>query len=114
MSPAPSVTELLRSIGLEVDGPLRWGSRPGSREPGIFVVEALSPEPSAHIDIDAVRRWLERVPSLRMDDASIPLFVDRAVKEKLVERFRWFLGAEAWHTSRGIPWKLGILSQRED
>ena len=37
------------------------------------------------------------------------VFVDRAIKDKLVERFRWFLGAEAWHASRGIPWKLGIV-----
>lgn len=37
------------------------------------------------------------------------VFVDRAVKDKLVERFKWFLGSEEWHTSRGIPWKLGIL-----
>ncbi|MCB1504664.1 MAG: AAA family ATPase [Hyphomicrobiaceae bacterium] len=37
------------------------------------------------------------------------VFVDRAVKERLVERLRWFVGAEAWHSSRGIPWKLGIV-----
>jgi mitochondrial chaperone BCS1 len=37
------------------------------------------------------------------------VFADRAVKERLVERFQWFLGAEEWHTKRGIPWKLGIL-----
>lgn len=37
------------------------------------------------------------------------VFVDEAIKKRLVERLTWFLGAEAWHTSRGIPWKLGIV-----
>ncbi len=37
------------------------------------------------------------------------VFVDKAIKDRLVERFTWFLGAEEWHTSRGIPWKLGIV-----
>ena len=37
------------------------------------------------------------------------VFVDRAIKQRLVERLRWFTGAEAWHSSRGIPWKIGII-----
>jgi chaperone BCS1 len=37
------------------------------------------------------------------------VFVDRRIKERLVERLTWFLGAEEWHTKRGIPWKLGII-----
>ncbi|MCX7899724.1 MAG: AAA family ATPase [Methylocystis sp.] len=37
------------------------------------------------------------------------VFVDRAVKERLIERFTWFQGAEAWHCARGIPWKLGVV-----
>lgn len=37
------------------------------------------------------------------------VFVDQAIKDRLVERFTWFLGAEQWHTSRGIPWKLGVI-----
>ncbi|MCB1533562.1 MAG: AAA family ATPase [Rhodoblastus sp.] len=37
------------------------------------------------------------------------VFVDHAIKQRLVERFKWFLGAETWHLSRGIPWKLGIV-----
>lgn len=67
MSQAPTAAELLRSIGLDVDGPLRWGSRPTSRAAGIFVVETAVPGPTAPIDIDEVRRWLERVPDLRLD-----------------------------------------------
>ena len=37
------------------------------------------------------------------------VFVDMDIKERLVQRLTWFLGAEEWHSSRGIPWKLGIV-----
>jgi transcription elongation factor GreA len=57
---------LLRSIGLEVDGPARWGTKPASHAAGVFAVEAPSPNDSAPIDVDEVRRWLERVPDLRL------------------------------------------------
>ena len=37
------------------------------------------------------------------------VFVDKAIKDRLVERMTWFLNAEEWHAARGIPWKLGIM-----
>ena len=37
------------------------------------------------------------------------VFVEPAIKARLVERLTWFMGAEDWHTSRGIPWKLGVV-----
>lgn len=37
------------------------------------------------------------------------VFVDDAVKRRVVERLNWFMGAEEWHAARGIPWKLGIV-----
>jgi mitochondrial chaperone BCS1 len=37
------------------------------------------------------------------------VFVDQAIKDRLVQRLAWFLDAEDWHASRGIPWKLGIV-----
>lgn len=37
------------------------------------------------------------------------VFVDEDIKARLVGRFKWFTGAESWHTARGIPWKLGII-----
>jgi mitochondrial chaperone BCS1 len=37
------------------------------------------------------------------------VFVDDAVRQRLVDRMSWFIGAEDWHTQRGIPWKLGII-----
>jgi transcription elongation factor GreA len=57
----------MRSLGLDVDGPVRWGSLPSSQAAGIFVVETSSPSQSAPIDPAAVRRWLERVPGLHLD-----------------------------------------------
>jgi chaperone BCS1 len=37
------------------------------------------------------------------------VFVDQAIKDRLVSRLTWFQSAEEWHSSRGIPWKLGIV-----
>lgn len=37
------------------------------------------------------------------------VFVDPAIKDRLVQRFTWFLGAEQWHADRGIPWKFGVV-----
>jgi chaperone BCS1 len=37
------------------------------------------------------------------------VFVDDAVKTRLVDRITWFISAEEWHAARGIPWKLGII-----
>ncbi len=57
----------MRSVGLDVDGPALWGSLPTCQSAGIFVVETPAPSASAPIDHAAVRRWLERVPELRLD-----------------------------------------------
>jgi transcription elongation factor GreA len=65
---APALTpDLLRSLGLDVDGPARWGSLPASQAPGIFAVETNTPFASAPLDQAEIRRWLERVPGLRID-----------------------------------------------
>ena len=60
-------SELLRSLGLLVDGPVRWGAPVPSRAPGVFVVELPGGADSAPIDAAALRRWLERVPDLAID-----------------------------------------------
>jgi transcription elongation factor GreA len=57
----------MRSLGLDVDGPARWGSLPASQAAGIFAVEASAAFERAPIDLAEVRRWLERVPGLRID-----------------------------------------------
>jgi transcription elongation factor GreA len=61
--------ELLRSLGLLVDGPARWEAPVPSRSPGIFIVELPNGAESAPIDVIALRRWLERVPALTLDGA---------------------------------------------
>jgi transcription elongation factor GreA len=59
--------DLLRELGLLVDGPARWGSPAPSRLPGVFMVELPGGAESAPVDIVAVRRWIERVPAMRLD-----------------------------------------------
>lgn len=60
-------SELLRSLGLLVDGPVRWGNPVSSRRPGIFVVELPGGADRAPVDIVSVRRWVERVPGMLVD-----------------------------------------------
>ncbi|MGH2468020.1 MAG: hypothetical protein ACRDGL_09895, partial [Candidatus Limnocylindrales bacterium] len=64
-----SPTDLVRGLGLLVDGPVRWGERVGAGGPGIYLVEWPRPEDHAPIDHNVLRAWLERVPSLRLDGA---------------------------------------------
>jgi len=63
----PGAGELLRSLGLLVDGPVVWGNQVPGRRPGIFLVETSTPLDDAPIDYDSIRRWLERVPELTVD-----------------------------------------------
>ena len=57
----------MRSLGLFVDGPRRWGAPVSSRRPGVFVVELPGGAERAPIGIEAVRRWVERVPAMLVD-----------------------------------------------
>jgi transcription elongation factor GreA len=59
--------ELIKSLGLLVDGPQLWGRRVPSGLPGIFVVELPAGMPDAPVDIIAVRHWLEHVPNMTLD-----------------------------------------------
>ena len=63
----PGPSELIRDLGLLVDGPAQWSRPVPSRAPGIFVVELPSALAEAPIDITSIRRWLERVPELTLD-----------------------------------------------
>jgi transcription elongation factor GreA len=70
----PSVTaaplgapDLLRTTGLMVDGPVRWGAPLPSRKPGIYVVELSAPRAQAPLELTRVGKWLERLPALRLD-----------------------------------------------
>jgi transcription elongation factor GreA len=59
--------ELMRSLGLLVDGPARWGAPVASRAPGVFLVELPGGADAPPLDLLALRRWIERVPSLTLD-----------------------------------------------
>ena len=68
VSPAqPGAADLLRSIGLLADGPVRWGLPVPARKPGLYVVELGAPLPAAPLEMTRVGKWLERLPDLRMD-----------------------------------------------
>lgn len=66
-STAPGATDLLRSIGLLADGPVRWGMPVPARGPGLYVVELGAPVASAPIEVAKVGKWLERLPDLQLD-----------------------------------------------
>ncbi len=61
--------DLLRSVGLVVDGPAAWGTRVRSSRPGVYVIELPAAPESAPVDFDAIGRWLDRVPGLTIDGA---------------------------------------------
>lgn len=63
----PGAPELLKSVGLMADGPVRWAQPVGARGPGIYLVELAAPEPAPALDLNIVGKWLERVPGLRLD-----------------------------------------------
>ena len=59
--------DLIRSVGLLADGPVRWGQPVPARGPGIYLVELGAALPSAPLELALVGKWLERLPDLRMD-----------------------------------------------
>ena len=59
--------DLLRSVGLMADGPVRWGAQVRSTRPGVYLIELPAPLPRAPIDLSPVGTWIERVPSLMVD-----------------------------------------------
>lgn len=80
----------MRSLDLLVDGPARWGAPVASRAPGVIVVELPGGADSAAIDLQALRRWLERVPSLMLDG-------ERPTPQKLQKRLN-----ESWVTGQPV------------
>lgn len=59
--------ELLRSVGLMADGPVRWGRPVPSAGPGVYIVEWPEPLESAPVELTLVGKWLERLPAMRLD-----------------------------------------------
>jgi transcription elongation factor GreA len=83
--PLVRAADLIRSVGLRVDGPATWGQQARSNAPGVYVVELPAPLPSAPIDHTILRTWIERVPTLLLDGA-------RPTPHELAERLGrfWF------------------------
>jgi transcription elongation factor GreA len=67
--PDRGAAELIRSIGLLADGPVRWGQPVPARGPGLYVVELGAPLPTAPLELTRVGKWLERLPGLQLDGA---------------------------------------------
>jgi transcription elongation factor GreA len=65
--PDRSAADLIRSVGLLADGPVRWGQPVPARGPGIYLVELGEPLTSAPLELALVGKWLERLPDLRLD-----------------------------------------------
>jgi transcription elongation factor GreA len=63
----PGAADLIRSIGLLADGPVRWGLPVPARKAGLYVVELGLPLPTPPIEMTRVGKWLEGLPDLRMD-----------------------------------------------
>ncbi len=59
--------DLLRTVGLLADGPVRWGAHVRSARAGIYLIELPGPLPRAPIDLSPVGTWIERVPTLEVD-----------------------------------------------
>jgi transcription elongation factor GreA len=59
--------DLIRSIGLLADGPVRWGLPVPARKAGLYVVELGTPLATAPIEMTRVGKWLEGLPDMRMD-----------------------------------------------
>ena len=67
MSAPLGAADLLRSIGLLADGPVRWGTPLPARKAGLYVVELGGPLATAPLELTKVGKWLERLPGLRLD-----------------------------------------------
>jgi transcription elongation factor GreA len=62
-----SAPELLRTLGLRVDGPGLWDRPIRSDRPGVFVLEVPASMARAPVDLSLVGRWLEQVSTLLVD-----------------------------------------------
>jgi transcription elongation factor GreA len=65
--PSGGAAALFRAVGLLPDGPAVLGRPIRAGGPGVYAVELSAPLPSAPIELTRVGKWLERVPSLRLD-----------------------------------------------
>ena len=78
-----SALDLLRGVGLIVDGPARWGERIAGRGPGVYLIELPDAPEEAPIDPSLVRGWIERTPGLLLDG-------ERPTPHRLAQRLASF------------------------
>jgi transcription elongation factor GreA len=81
--PLIRAADLIRSVGLSVDGPASWGQPVRSNKPGVYVIELPAPLASAPIDHNLLRAWIEKVPNLLLDGA-------RPTPHELADRLNGF------------------------
>lgn len=78
-----SALDLLRGVGLIVDGPARWEERIAGRGPGVYLIELPDAPMEAPIDLALVRAWIERSPGLLLDG-------ERPTPHRLAQRLASF------------------------
>ena len=102
-----TAAELLRGVGLLADGPVMWGQRVGSRRPGVFFVELPAPLATAPIDAAVCGKWIERVPTFRIDGevATGAQLVRRLASFWLPSETILYTGA----TTRALGGRIGAL-----
>jgi hypothetical protein len=59
--------QLIRWVELMPEGPVRWGDPIPSTAPGVYVVSLPELQQAAPIDDVALRKWIARVPTMRLD-----------------------------------------------
>jgi transcription elongation factor GreA len=65
--PPLDAASLLRAVGLMADGPGVWGRPMRGPGAGVFIVELPSPPATAPLELTRIGKWLEHVPTLRLD-----------------------------------------------
>lgn len=102
-----TAAELLRGVGLLADGPVMWGQRVGSRRPGVFFVELPAPIATAPIDAAICGKWIERVPTFRIDGevATGAQLVRRLASFWLPSETILYVGS----TTRALGGRIGAL-----
>lgn len=58
---------MLRRVGLRPEGPVPWGTPALTHAPGVYVVELPSALEVAPIAPSAVKAWIRKVPTIRVD-----------------------------------------------
>lgn len=62
-----SVTELLKNAGLSPSDPVSWGNRINDNGSGIYIISLSSLIKQPPIDLNAVKDWIDNVPTLTLD-----------------------------------------------